>query len=70
MQGPGRGEQCLKFQISETRSERENITTYSIEIKRTIRKYSELLKLNTQEISQINETHRIFRRVKLFRMIS
>lgn len=70
MQGPGRGEQCLKFQISETRSERENITTYSIEIKRTIRKYSELLKLNTQEVSQINETHRIFRRVKLFRMIS
>ena len=70
MQGPGRGEQCLKFQISETRSERENITTYSIEIKRTIRKYSELLKLNTPEVSQINETHRIFRRVKLFRMIS
>lgn len=69
MQGPGRGEQCLKFQISKIRSERENITTYSIEIKRTIRKYSELLKLNTQEVSQINETHRLFRRVKLSRMI-
>ena len=68
MQGPGTGEQCLKFQISKIRSERENITTYATEIKRTIRKYFELLKLNTQEVSQTSETHRIFRRVKLFRI--
>lgn len=66
MQGPGKGEQCLKFQISKIRSERENITTYGTEIKRTIRKYSELLKLNMQEVSQISEALRIFRRAKLF----
>lgn len=66
MQGPGKGEQCLKFQISKIRSERENITTYATEIKRTIRKYSELLKLNMQEVSQIGEACRIFRRAKLF----
>ena len=66
MQGPGKGEQCLKFQISKIRSERENITTYATEIKRTIRKYSELLKLNMQEVSQISEARRIFGRTKLF----
>lgn len=66
MQGPGKGEQRLKFQISKIRSERENITTYATEIKRTIRKYSELLKLNMQEVSQISEARRIFGRTKLF----